>query len=127
MGFRRLGYAVVLVRDFAAMRDWYRGAAGFEVGDFDETGDHKWVEFRFPEGGGGLALHGGVHLPVIGVMATIVPSIEVTDIEGMVAELKGRGVEFVREVHEVAGHVRTADFRDPEGNLIQMFEPMGGS
>lgn len=122
MGFERIGYAVVLTKDFAAAKEWYVNALGMEPAELDEDG--KWAAFRFSGGGAALALHGGVPLPVMAVMPTVVPSIEVTDIEGTVAALKARGVDFIKEVHDVPGRIRTADFRDPEGNLIQVFEPV---
>jgi catechol 2,3-dioxygenase-like lactoylglutathione lyase family enzyme len=58
-----------------------------------------------------------------------------TDIDGDVAELAGRGVEFdeydteafktVNHVVTSAGIGRSAWFKDPDGNTIALFQPEG--
>lgn len=49
----------------------------------------------------------------------------VTNLEGMVSELKKRGVEFVQEVKQVCEGGYAADFRDPSGNIVSLFEYKG--
>ena len=49
----------------------------------------------------------------------------VANLEGMVVELKKRGVEFVKEVTKVCEGGYAADFKDPSGNVISLFEYQG--
>jgi catechol 2,3-dioxygenase-like lactoylglutathione lyase family enzyme len=114
---RKLGYIVILVRDYHAMKEWYRDTLGLELAETDDAG--QWASFKFPEGDANLAIHGGAP-PTRGT--TLVPSIEVSDIGSAVDELKKSKVEFVKEVHEGGGDVLLADFKDPEGNMLQIYQ-----
>ncbi len=49
----------------------------------------------------------------------------VSDLDGVVAEMKKRGVEFIKDVHSVCEGGYAADFRDPSGNILSMFEFRG--
>lgn len=49
----------------------------------------------------------------------------VKDLDGMVAELKKRGVEFTQDIKEVCEGGYAADFRDPSGNILSLFEYKG--
>lgn len=78
-----------------------------------------WAEFDV--GGTTVALHGtreGHAPPQDG--ATVV--FEVDDLEGSMNALRARDVEFQGEVNEVPGYGRFVSFRDPDGNLLQIFE-----
>jgi predicted enzyme related to lactoylglutathione lyase len=50
---------------------------------------------------------------------------KVKGLEAVVAELKNRGVEFMNEIHQVCEGGFSADFRDPSGNQISLFEYKG--
>ena len=45
----------------------------------------------------------------------------VSDIHTVVTRLKGAGIEFVRDVHEVHPGAYSADFRDAEGNMVSLY------
>ncbi len=78
-----------------------------------------WAEFD--AGGTTVALHGtreGHAPPQEG--ATVV--FEVDDLDGAMTSFRGRGVGFEGEVNEVPGYGRFVSFRDPDGNLVQIFE-----
>ncbi len=123
MGLR---YSIVMARDYEVMKSWYSKSLGLEAADQDDEG--KWATFRFPDGGAELAIH---TIPPrdekLSKDTKIVPCMEVGDIHEAVKELKGRGVEFVREVHEaMSGNVLLANLTDPEGNLLQLYQRAGG-
>jgi predicted enzyme related to lactoylglutathione lyase len=118
MTLRKLGYAVIFVKDFMAMKEWYRDSIGLEVAEADDAG--QWVSFKFPEGDAQLALHGGISMGSGDTV--IVPSIEVGDIGSAVDDLKKSRVEFVKDIHEGGGGVLLADFKDPEGNMLQIYQ-----
>lgn len=120
-----LRYSIIMARDYELMKAWYAKSLGLEIQDKDDEGG--WVTFRFPDGGAELAIHTIPNRPGNESGATpIVPCMEVGDIHEAVKELKGRGVEFVREVHEATGNVLLANFTDPEGNLLQLYQRAAG-
>lgn len=127
MTIRRLGYTVIFVRDWPAMKDWYQQVLGLESKESDDRG--RWAAFGFPEGDAELALHGGDFFSVSVASADnpIVVSMEVGDIGAAVADLKENRVELVKDVHEGGGGVLLADFKDPEGNLLQFYQRLGAS
>ncbi|MCB0356979.1 MAG: VOC family protein [Bdellovibrionales bacterium] len=49
----------------------------------------------------------------------------VSQLENVVAELKNRGVEFVKDITEVCEGGYSADFVDPSGNVLSLFEYKG--
>ena len=114
---RKLGYVVILARDYHAMKEWYRDTLGLELAEADDAG--QWASFKFPDGDAQLAVHGGAPT---GQGTRFVPSIEVSDIGSAVDELKKSHVEFVKDVHEGGGDVLLADFKDPEGNMLQIYQ-----
>ncbi|MFI5361943.1 MAG: VOC family protein [Elusimicrobiota bacterium] len=80
-----------------------------------------WTEFNF--GGTSLCLHlsrgrkgGGKNEHANGSMV-----LHVDGIRALVAELKAGGVD-VDEVHEVYPGAWSADFRDPSGNVVGLYE-----
>ena len=82
-----------------------------------------WAEFDV--GGTTVALHGtreGHAPPQEG--ATIV--FEVDDLDTTMNALRGRDVVFEGEVAEVPGYGRFVTFRDPDGNMLQIFERAAG-
>ncbi|MGH2705974.1 MAG: VOC family protein [Actinomycetota bacterium] len=123
MGVRKLGMSMILARDFDKLLDWYTNVLGLQSSRVDQEG--QWASLRFPEGDATIALHGGLAAGADQAgLRTIVPLIEVSDIQATVEELKGQGLEFTREVHEGAG-VWLASFDDPEGNSLQLYEMRG--
>lgn len=50
---------------------------------------------------------------------------KVKGLTGVVKELKSRGVEFVMDIHQVCEGGYAADFKDPSGNVLSMFEYTG--
>lgn len=80
-----------------------------------------WSEFDV--GGTTVALHGTRGMATPGSGATVV--FEVDDLDVTMRALSGRGVAFEGEVREVPESGRFASFRDPAGNLLQIYEPAG--
>jgi catechol 2,3-dioxygenase-like lactoylglutathione lyase family enzyme len=78
-----------------------------------------WTEFVVD--GTTVALHGtreGHAPPQEG--ATVV--FEVDDLERTMTALRAKDVAFEGEVNDVPGYGRFVSFRDPDGNLLQIFE-----
>ena len=107
---------VYQVRDFELARDFYRRQLGFEetVVDFDES----WSTMRRgemqiaitkgePDADGGVAM------------------VDVDDIKAEADRLRADGVS-VGTVIELAGQMRIVDIFDPDGNRIQLSQPLDG-
>lgn len=82
----------------------------------------EWTEFNL--GGPSLCLHlaGG---PNEFVNASLI--IHVEGIRQYVEDLKAAGVKVTTEVHEVHPGAFAADFRDPSGNVVGLYEGKKGS
>jgi catechol 2,3-dioxygenase-like lactoylglutathione lyase family enzyme len=120
---KRVDNAHYWTKDMDASVRFYRDVLGLNLtAQYGED----WAEFD--SGGTTVALHGtreGHAPPTDG--ATVV--FEVDDLEGTMNALRGRDVGFEGEVNEVPGYGRFVSFRDPDGNLLQIFEraaPGGG-
>ena len=120
MAIHRLNHAVLYVRNVARSVAFYRDVLG--LGLRTRMGE-DWAEFDVA--GTTVALHGTRegHAPPQGG-ATVV--FEVDDLEGEMNALRGKGVAFEGEVNEVPGYGRFVSFRDPDGNLLQIFERAKG-
>lgn len=122
MGIERLGMAIVFVDDYPRMKTWYADVLGLKVTDEHDEG--QWATLAFAQSGAEIAIHGGLPVGRAQGLAPVVLSIEVSDIEGVVADLKGKGVEFKKDVRLIQEQVKAADLVDPEGNLLQVYEPV---
>lgn len=78
-----------------------------------------WTEFDLGDSTA-VCLHGmGDFKPLSegGILIT-----KVKDIKGVVAEIKREGVEFVKGITEVHPGAYSADFKDPSGNVVSLYE-----
>ena len=103
-----------LVRDFDLGRDFYKRVLGFEETYVDW--DDKWSKLE--HGAMRIALAEGE--PVECGVATV----DVDDVKAAAERLRGAGVE-VGVVLELAGQMRLVDVFDPDGNRVQLAQPIG--
>jgi predicted enzyme related to lactoylglutathione lyase len=105
---------VYLVHDFDLGRDFYKRLLGFEETfvDFDE----RWATLR--NGGMTIAVTQGDPDPSGGVAM-----VDVDDVKAEAERLRSQQVE-VGTVIEVAGQMRIVDVFDPDGNRIQLSQPL---
>ncbi len=126
------GFTRLLVADFKACFRFYQDVLGFQAGfgtendtyaDF-QTGEVTIALFDKQEMND--AVHTG-HLPTDVVSQDKVCLVfSVQDVNAACQELKARGVTLVTEPADHADWgIRTAHFRDPEGNLIEINQPLG--
>ncbi|MBV8395306.1 MAG: VOC family protein [Actinobacteria bacterium] len=103
-----------LVRDFDSGRSFYKRALGFEETyvDFDD----KWAQLE--RGQTQIALAVGDPNPE-GPVATI----DVDDVKAEADRLRASSVT-VGTVLELAGQMRLVDVFDPDGNRIQLTQPL---
>lgn len=117
----------LLVQDIAASVRFYRDQLGFELVFGDE--DDVYAEFKTGNATLGLfkqdlmsEVSGVSHLPASadiqdrGLIFFMVP-----DVDSTCAELEAKGITFVVPPTDRPGWgLRTAHFRDPDGNLIEI-------
>jgi catechol 2,3-dioxygenase-like lactoylglutathione lyase family enzyme len=132
----RTHHVAYSVADFDASVSWWERMLGFSVDWLDETPGGGKAAFLLrngegielfwapgaqplPEGRREFDTHRDAH-------GMIHVSLEVDDVEGLVADLREKGVEVARELdtHPLA---RIAFVRDNSGNLIELYEPREGT
>ncbi len=117
--FDRVSSVFYFTNDMDQTATFYRDVLGL---DQRVRYGEDWAEFA--AGGTTVALHGtrGAAAPWQG--ATVV--FEVDDLEAAMRTLRARGVSFDGDVTEVPEQGRFATFKDPAGNVLQMYEPPRG-
>ncbi|MGQ0563117.1 MAG: VOC family protein [Gemmatimonadota bacterium] len=117
---RNLDYVVLLCCDLQATRRFYHDVMGFRI--YRDWGD--WVEFRVgatllalrprgrPYDGPPCPEMAGVQLAFRVAPDQVLPCYE---------ELAAKGVEMLEGVEDRASGHRTIFFRDPEGNVLEIY------
>jgi catechol 2,3-dioxygenase-like lactoylglutathione lyase family enzyme len=119
---RAIDYTVIFVRDMAAMRSFYEDVLGFSmVRDLSA----RWFEYQV--GGNTLALA----MPGLTAADAPTPSgsaslqlafkVSVAEVDQCADELVRHGVELVSPPTDRAFGHRTLFFRDPDGNLLEVY------
>lgn len=119
---RAVDYTVVIVRDMAAMRDFYEGVLGFTL---DRALSENWIEYRVGETI--LALSnpgftaGDAPVPKGTAALQLAFRVPVASVDACAAELEQKGVPIVSPPTDREFGHRTLFFRDPDGNLIEIY------
>jgi len=116
MSVERLSMVTVQVRDFDAMVEWYRDVLGLTVLGVEPK---EFCLMKAAHGSTTIALatdHPDRIPDRPGVGWT--PNFAVDDFDGVVAELRRRGVVFDAEEEGADEGYRLVRVRDPEGNAI---------
>jgi catechol 2,3-dioxygenase-like lactoylglutathione lyase family enzyme len=121
----KLDLVLIRVNDFPRMLAFYRDVLGFApVEEQPDAAIYQpgvnWVALE--TGGMRLELFAR-RTPQPRTMASpppVVPALRVTRLEEAVVRLKAAGVQFVREGSQAWGSY--ADFLDPEGNELNLYE-----
>ena len=118
---RSLDYTVIFARQMEAMRTFYGTTLGFPL--HRELGPH-WVEFRI--GANLLALREGGQfrdpLPALGVLSLqLAFRVAPGEVAGCASVLAERGVHIIAGPTDQAFGHRTLFFRDPDGNVLEIY------
>ena len=125
-----LAYVRLLVRDYGASFRFWRDLVGLNATYGDEAGPYA----DFDTGGSTLSIFVAEYQDLaIGLaeprgergpdQAALVLAVD--DVDAVTRELEGRGVTFVAPpIDRPDWGIRVADFRDPEGNLVELFQPL---
>jgi lactoylglutathione lyase len=120
---RALDYTILWARNMAAMRRFYADTMRFEV--YFEILDGDWLEFRV--GGNILALcKPGLVVPdgtpPIGTGAVhLAFRVRPEEVDACEAVLRKEGIAIVAPATDQAWGHRTMFFRDPDGNLLEIY------
>jgi catechol 2,3-dioxygenase-like lactoylglutathione lyase family enzyme len=119
---RSVDYTVIFVRDMAAMRRFYEDVLGFPLSRELSAG---WLEYQI--GGNTLALarpsRTAADAPVPKGTAALQLAFKVApaEVDQCADELAQKGVALVSPpTNHAFGH-RTLFFRDPDGNLLEIY------
>ena len=119
---RQIDYTVIFARDMAAMRHFYGDVMGFQLQR--ELGD-SWIEYRV--GSNTLAL------TRLGMMFNDTPQqrdalslqlafrVAPQMVAACTEALQAKGVQPVLPLTDQAWGHRTVFFRDPDGNIVEVF------
>jgi catechol 2,3-dioxygenase-like lactoylglutathione lyase family enzyme len=119
---RAIDYTVIFVRDMAAMRSFYEDVLGFPLLRELSPG---WIEYRL--GGNTLALArpsrtaADAPTPNGSASLQLAFKVSVADVDRCADELVRQDVGLLSPpTDQTFGH-RTLFFRDPDGNLLEVF------
>ena len=119
---RAIDYTVTFVRDMAAMRRFYEDVLAFPLIRELSPG---WIEYRV--GGNTLALAKpsltGADAPIPNGSASLQLAFKVSppEVDLCADELVRQGITLVSPPKDQAFGHRTVFFRDPDGNLLEVF------
>lgn len=114
MTVKRLQNIYLTASDMKRQRRFYEEVLGLKVKFADED---NWVQFDV--GGQNLALASAREAAPGAAGAVVV--LEVDSIEAVVEKLSEEGLE-VLSIRDMGSHGRTCAFRDPSGNVVQLFQ-----
>ena len=128
----KLSNVRLLVTDLAATLAFYRDTLGFPV--LFGAAEEMYVELTVSEGVT-LALFGREHMaqavgtthrpPFAECQDTVALVFSVENVDEAAAQLQAKGITLEAEVqNRDVWEIRTAHFRDPDGNLIEINGPM---
>lgn len=114
MSVEKLQNAYYVTGDMERAIDFYRDALGLDLVFQDGT---KWTQFK--AGGVNFAMASEDEAPHSAVGATVV--FEVDDIDAMSTSIVSSGGKLLGE-RDMGDHGKTLTFRDPDGNLVQLYQ-----
>ena len=128
--FNHVSAIVLFVQDFDSCLRFYRDALGLPVGLLQE----KFVGFKMKEQDFALLhISAGAEMINVGVEAfeaqtgkldRVLLCADIDDVDAAYETLKARGVEFTKAPVDQPWGYRAAYFRDPEGNIWEIRQPL---
>jgi catechol 2,3-dioxygenase-like lactoylglutathione lyase family enzyme len=119
---KAIDYTVIFVRDMAAMRRFYEGVLGFPVA---RELSPKWIEYQLGNNTLALAVPtrtaADAPTPAGSASLQLAFKVSAAEVDQCAGELLRQGVELVSPPTDQSFGHRTLFFRDPDGNLLEIF------
>ena len=115
---KKLDIVLIRVRDWYAAVTWYTDMLELEVAHRED--DDEFCLLAFPEGETKLALLGDPTVEL--VESRCRPDILVDNLDATVAGLRAKGVTIVGDPSGDHEAYRLVGIKDPEGNVLQLYE-----
>ncbi len=125
-----VGVFVVYFGLFAIFRHYNLGTTTLDMGNVEQAvwNTAHGAPFRMttdPEYGYPLAPRTGDLPATAACQDRVALILSVEDVDAAFAALCGRGADFVTAPHDRSGWgIRVAHLRDPDGNLLELYEPL---
>ena len=119
---RQIDYTVLYARDLVTMRHFYETILCFPL---ERTLSERWFEYRLGSTILALTTHGGRFNdmpPPPGVLSVqLAFRVSPSAVAACAAELEAKGVQLVAPVTDQPFGHRTIFFRDPDGNVLEIY------
>lgn len=118
---RQVDYTVIYAHDLAAMRHFYEAILGFRL---DRALSERWFEYRLGSTTLALAAHGGRFGPTPppgSLCVQLAFRVSPSAVAACASELEAKGVTLISPLTDHAFGHRTIFFRDPEGNVLEIY------
>jgi catechol 2,3-dioxygenase-like lactoylglutathione lyase family enzyme len=119
---RAIDYTVIFARDMAAMRRFYEDILGFTLRRELST---DWIEYRVGDNTLALATPkrtaADVPTPSGSASLQLAFKVSAADVDRCAGELVRQGIDLLSPPTDQAFGHRTLFFRDPDGNLLEVF------
>ena len=119
---RAIDYSVVFVRDMVAMRGFYEGVLGFAI---SRELSPRWIEYRLGDNTLALAeptlTAGDARLPSGAASLQLAFKVAPAEVDQCADELVRQGIDLVSAPKDQAFGHRMLFFRDPDGNLLEIY------
>ena len=119
---RQLDYTVIYARDLPAMRQFYEKVMEFPV---INVLSERWIEFGIGSTRLALTVYGGrfkdVPPPAGNLCLQLAFRVPPAEVAKCAALLESRGVKMELPVTDHAFGHRTVFFRDPDGNVLEIY------
>lgn len=119
---RAVDYTVIIVRDMPAMQAFYEDVLGLEL---DRALSDNWLEYRVGQTILALSAQGftaqDAPVPAGTAAVQLAFRVPVPAVDACAAELKEKGIAILSPPTDRDFGHRTLFFRDPDGNLIEIY------
>ncbi|MGE0152714.1 MAG: VOC family protein [Reyranellaceae bacterium] len=119
---RAIDYTVIFVRDMAAMRQFYQDVLGFES---SRQLSPNWIEYRIGDNTLALArpllTPDDAPTPAGSAALQLAFKVAPAEVDQCAEELRRQGVAIVSPPTDRPFGHRTLFFRDPDGNLLEVY------
>jgi predicted enzyme related to lactoylglutathione lyase len=117
--FRKVAFTMYPIKDVTRARKFYEETLGLKRGSMGNQGNSYWIEYDLPDGGC-LALTNFIEDQPSGNAGGTI-AFEVDDLDGLIADLKAKNVEFKSDIiHSPV--CRMAVCLDSEGNSLLLHQ-----